>query len=251
MDYQEPAGSPCHQLRLLPYAVADGPHNMAADEVLLESAAAGTASLRLYGWSVPTLSLGYFQPERLRQTDERLAALPFVRRPSGGAALVHDFEVTYALGLPAGPPWQTGESWLCRMHAILAAALGRLGVETSACPGSERFTGLLCFQHLTPGDLLIGPAKVAGSAQRRQRGALVQHGAVLLATSPHAPVLPGIDRLSGRRLGVEETCREVVRSFAEATGWQVGPGDWTPPERARIEELAATKYGRDRWNRKR
>src|SRR5205814_9219218 len=93
--------------RLLPYAVADGPHNMAADEVLLESAAAGIASLRFYGWSEATLSLGYFQPERLRHEDERLTGLPYVRRPSGGATLVHHHEVTYALALPAGPPWQS------------------------------------------------------------------------------------------------------------------------------------------------
>ena len=55
-----------HLIRLLPYSEADGPHNMAADETLLESAVRGLASLRFYGWSPPTLSLGYFQPERSR-----------------------------------------------------------------------------------------------------------------------------------------------------------------------------------------
>ena len=49
-------------VRVLPFAVADGPHNMAADEVLLEGALAGVASLRCYGWTTPTVSLGYFQP---------------------------------------------------------------------------------------------------------------------------------------------------------------------------------------------
>ena len=80
--------------RLLPYAVADGPHNMADDEVLLESATAGVASVRFYGWLPATLSLGYFQPEQIRHADASLARLPFVRRPSGGAALIHDQEVT-------------------------------------------------------------------------------------------------------------------------------------------------------------
>ena len=68
--------------RLLPFAVADGARNMATDETLLESAVAGVASLRLYGWSQATVSLGYFQPEMVRRT-ELLAPLPFVRRPSG------------------------------------------------------------------------------------------------------------------------------------------------------------------------
>ncbi len=114
--------------RLLPFAVADGPHNMAADEVLLQSAAGGTASLRFYGWSPPTVSLGYFQAEQVRRTDARFAPLPYVRRPTGGATLVHDREVTYALGLPPEPPWQTGGSWLCRMHAVIASALCELSV---------------------------------------------------------------------------------------------------------------------------
>ncbi len=240
-------------IRLLPYAVADGPHNMAADEVLLESAQAGTASLRLYGWAEPTVSLGYFQPEALRRTEPGLASLPFVRRPSGGGALVHDREVTYALALPPGPPWQGRLSWLCRMHAILARALDRLGVKAASCgrPGAEPFAGLLCFQHVTPGDLLIGAAKVAGSAQRRQRGALMQHGALLLETSPHAPVLPGIDALSGRRLEVASVWRAVEESFADTTGWEVRAGDWTAAERRRREELAADKYGSAAWNGKR
>src|SRR5467141_2181778 len=197
--------------RLLPYAVADGPGQMAADEVLLESAAAGIASLRFYGWSAATLSLGYFQSEQLRRTEKKLEALPYVRRPTGGATLVHHHEVTYALALPAGAPWQTGESWLCRMHGIVAAALAGLGVTARLCSPTPEppFAGVLCFQHFTPGDVLIGTAKVVGSAQRRQLGALMQHGGILLAASPHAPVLPGIRELSGRSLSVEETCTAV------------------------------------------
>src|SRR5262245_51580642 len=107
---------PAPVCRLLPYAIADGPHNMAADEVLLEAAIAGVASLRFYGWSEATVSLGYFQPECRRLDDERLARLPFVRRPSGGDALVHHHEVTYALALPPGRPWHAGEPWPRRMH---------------------------------------------------------------------------------------------------------------------------------------
>ncbi len=129
--------------RLLPHMIADGPRNMAADETLLESAVKGTASLRFYGWSEPALSLGYFQPDQARRQDSILAQLPFVRRPSGGKALVHHHELTYALALPAGSPWQTGETrgvkWIRRMHTILAAALDTLGV--AACfppPQSNR-----------------------------------------------------------------------------------------------------------------
>src|SRR5439155_20983762 len=113
--------------RLLPDAVADGPANMADDEMLLRSAAKGRASLRFYAWTEATLSLGYFQPAARRLDDPLLRDLPFVRRPTGGDALVHHHELTYCLAVPAGRGWQSDERWL-RMHAIIAAALAELGV---------------------------------------------------------------------------------------------------------------------------
>src|SRR5439155_9541566 len=169
--------------RLLPYTVADGPRHMALDEVLLRSAQSGTASLRFYGWSEPTLSLGYFQSEELRHSDPVLAVLPYVRRPTGGATLVHHHEVTYALALPAGRSWQQRGSWLERMHAIIAGSLKpwRVTARLHEITDTKPFTGVLCFQHHAPGDVMIGTAKIAGSAQRKQRGALLQHGAILLS----------------------------------------------------------------------
>jgi lipoate-protein ligase A len=242
--------------RLLPYAVADGPRNMATDEVLLGSAEAGVASLRFYGWSGPTLSLGYFQPEQLRLEDPLLAPLPFVRRPSGGDTLVHHHELTYSLTLPAGPPWQSpGGSWLCRMHQVIARALARLGVSASSCavPGAGPAEGPLCFRHFTAGDLLLGGAKVVGSAQRRHRGALLQHGAILLARSPHTPSLPGIRELTGRDLSVEAVRDAVTEEFArDGDGWELVRGpSLTDGELRTIDELVAAKYASDHWNRKR
>src|SRR5262245_52455292 len=88
--------------RLLPYAVDSGAGHMAADEVLLETGVGATASLRYYAWIEPTLSLGYFQAHRTARNTPPLQALPFVRRPTGGDALVHHHELTYALAVPAG-----------------------------------------------------------------------------------------------------------------------------------------------------
>jgi lipoyl(octanoyl) transferase len=241
-----------HICRLLPFAVANGPQNMAADEVFLESAVSGTPSLRFYGWREATLSLGYFQKEELRRADPLLESLPYVRRPTGGATLVHHQEVTYALAVPAGQPWQTGESWIPRMHGILAIALAELGVECGLqLSNQEHSAGPLCFKHFSPGDLLIGQAKIAGSAQRRQRGALLQHGAILLARSIHTPALPGILELTGRRLAVQELCSAVSSAFTAETGWPLTDGEWTPTERDRVKELGMTKYSQDWWNRKR
>jgi lipoate-protein ligase A len=233
--------------------VADGPQNMAADEVLLEAAARGIASLRFYGWSEATLSLGYFQSERVRHADAALARLPYVRRPTGGATLVHHHELTYALGLPAGAPWQNGEPWLRRMHAIIAVALAELQVTThmQAVTSKEPFGAILCFQHATAGDLLSSSAKIVGSAQRRKRGMLLQHGAILLARSPHAPVLLGIQELSGHTLPADRVAAAVACCFACVTGWQMIAEDWSAAERQRMKQLVGERFARDSWNGKR
>jgi lipoate-protein ligase A len=236
--------------RLLPYAIAGGPENMAADTALLETAGQGVASLRFYGWCEATVSLGYFQQASVRLSD-RLSGLPFVRRPSGGATLVHHHEVTYALALPAGLPWQPGGSWLIRMHGIIAAALCDLGVATVPQQGpAPPFLGHLCFQHFAAGDLIISTAKITGSAQRKQRGSLLQHGAILLTQSPHAPELPGIRELAGKVLEAEAVQDAVVRRLIDNTGWQVQPGAWRESEQQRRLELTE-RFAGTAWNGRR
>jgi lipoate-protein ligase A len=247
-----PAAVAC---RLLPDSVADGPWQMAADEVMLESAAAGTASLRFYRWSVPTLSLGYFQPEAVRHSDNRLADLPFVRRPTGGATLVHDRELTYALALPlAIAGHRRGAEWLGRMHGVVAEALGRLGaVVRLVGPAERRKLGeVLCFLDQTPCDLVAAGHKVVGSAQRKHKSALLQHGGILLARSDSTPALPGLHELTGFPAeGFEGLEHEIVAGLQVREGWQITPGEWTAAEAKRREELMRTKYSHPSWNMKR
>jgi lipoate-protein ligase A len=238
--------------RLLPFVTAGGAWQMAADEVMLEAASAGTASFRLYAWTTPTLSLGYFQPAAVRLAEPLLACLPYVRRATGGAELVHDREVTYALALPPGPPWQTrGESWIRRFHAILRDVFAVFGVETRLVESETRLGDVLCFLHHTPGDLVLRGHKIAGSAQRKLRGALLQHGGILLAQSAHTPELPGVAELSGAAVPVLELCAALTSQLVEQTGWHWQPSDWTSGEKSRIAELAAGKYSDPAWNDKR
>jgi lipoate-protein ligase A len=237
------------RVRLLPFESLPGPANMAADEVMLEAAEAGVASLRFYGWSGPTLSLGYFQPSA-----ERLAGLPWVRRMTGGAALVHHHEVTYALALPAERPWQTaGESWVCRFHHLIADALARAGAATRAvvCGEEKKLGPVLCFLHQTPGDLLAASAKVVGSAQRKRKGALLQHGGILLARSELAPQLPGLAELTGVRFTPGDVAKIVAERFAADTDWELERSKWSAAEKARQISLMSEKYARPEWNEKR
>ena len=96
--------------RLFLDGAAAGGWNMAADELLLEQASdTGQASLRIYSWSEPTLSLGYFQSHADRQTHAPSRDCRLVRRRSGGGAILHEHEITYALAIPSkrvGGPMQ-------------------------------------------------------------------------------------------------------------------------------------------------
>lgn len=240
-------------IRLLPFASADGATNMAADEALGQSAAAGVASLRFYGWTTATVSLGYFQPHAAVHTDPRLHNLSWVRRPSGGATLVHHHELTYALALPAGAPWQTGASWLLRMHRIITAALieSGLGGTIALVENPSKHGDLLCFQQSTVGDVHCGGRKIVGSAQRKYRQALLQHGSILLAQSEHTPALPGIRELTGVTLDVRDVVVAVTHAFVAQTGWNVQATDWTAEEQAYVKRLAVERYVNGEWNRRR
>lgn len=241
-------------IRLLPFAPADGVTNMAADEALLESAARGVASLRFYTWSEPTLSLGYFQRAEERQADANLARLAWVRRSTGGAAIVHHHELTYALALPAAKEWASAEHWICRFYHILQAVLAARGVVSHAvvCGEEQKLGAVVCFLHQTPGDLLIGGSKVAGSAQRKMRGALLQHGSILLHRSAFAPHLAGIGDAPGAPvIAPEELADALAAAFTADTGWAVTPGAWTAEELARTAAIRAEKYANPAWNEKR
>ncbi len=239
-------------VRLLPAGLAPGPWNMAADEALLAGAAAGGAALRFYGWTEPTLSLGYFQPAGPARALPDLDSLAWVRRPTGGAALVHHHELTYALALPPGRAWQPlGRSWLVRMHDIVRVALEGFGITSRLCEREHGRGEVLCFLHHTPGDLLVGDCKVAGSAQRKQRGALLQHGSILLAQSPFTPSLPGLAELTGHTLSATDLAAALLAECSRAMGWQVHPAEWSAADEQVLGDLITSRYTSSAWNERR
>ncbi|MEO2088939.1 MAG: hypothetical protein ABGY75_05505 [Gemmataceae bacterium] len=93
--------------------------------------------------------------------------------------------------------------------------------------------------------------KIAGSAQRKWKGALLQHGSILLSRSPCAPQLPGVADLTGVSIDRQHLAAAVVEHFAAQTGWAVEPGDWTADELALADRTATDKYAAADWNEKR
>ena len=184
----------------LVHVILDDPQpgvwNMAVDEALLEeSLKNGTTFLRLYRWSEATVSLGYFQRSNDQQLDPRFAHLPTVRRLSGGGAILHHHELTYSCCLPPAHPLAVQPSQLYdQIHAAFIAAISEQSIEitrrghTTGGP-NEPF---LCFLREAAPDLVVRGQKVLGSAQRRRRGAVLQHGSLLLRASEHVPEILGL-----------------------------------------------------------
>ncbi len=177
-----------------------GAWNMAVDEALLEeSLRSGTIFLRLYRWSEPTVSLGYFQSETELRRDPRLANLPSVRRLSGGGAILHHHEQTYSCSLPlshrlAQQPYRLYEE----IHAVFVSWLTECGVQVTARGrnSDRKEEPFLCFLREAAPDLVVSGHKILGSAQRRRRGAVLQHGSLLLEASEHTPELLGLRELA-------------------------------------------------------
>ncbi len=156
-----------------------GAENMAADEALLDRVLrSGGAFLRLYQWDPPALSIGRNQP-----IDGIPQNVSVVRRPTGGKAVWHEHEVTYAVAAPIGLFGSLRNAY-CEIHSRLAAALRSLGVDATLAPYKPTVRPSVgptsCFAAPAGGEILVNGRKLVGSAQMRRGDAFLQHGSMLL-----------------------------------------------------------------------
>ena len=235
----------------------DGPANMARDELLLQRIGRGESppTLRLYGWSTPTVSLGYFQRYRdFEELPPPAGALPVVRRQTGGGAILHDQELTYSLTLPVGHP--LARPPIARLYTAVHDAV----VETVATweihaqpfgqPNRDRGSKgpFFCFARHYEVDIMIGPDKLAGSAQRRTSRSVLQHGSIIIerrfdqqssaAIGDHAAVSK--TQLTDRFLAV----------LSERQQLHFDPQPWLADELGSTCELEC-KYRSSEWTRRR
>jgi lipoate-protein ligase A len=231
--------------RLLVDREAPGAWNMAVDEAMLHAALARPdrgPTLRWYGWREPTLSLGYFQSWRDRPTE--LVHVPFVRRITGGGAIRHDAELTYSLILPAGGwPRLDNRQLVFDVHWAMTAALGATAPATiqrqqAGTPANRSDPPFLCFERFGLYDVLLGPVKIMGSAQRNRRGGLLQHGSIVL------------ERWSAE-LDRAEFLQAIQFHLSRRWGWTFTPGRLDPAETDLAHELVETKYNSQAWNQRR
>jgi len=234
--------------------------NMAIDQTLLDRAEVLDESwLRLYGWEPHCLSFGRHEPATRRYDADRIAALGIdtVRRPTGGRAVWHGQELTYAVVAPSARFGSLQEAYL-EIHDMIGRALGELGID-AVLASSRRSAPLdagACFSQPAGGELLVGGRKVVGSAQLRQGGALLQHGSILLADGQRmvgelrqgpagdeafCSTSEPTSLLLGRSLAVAELAEEVADTAAAR--W---PGNWHRTAAGEVIEAAARHYPRFR-----
>lgn len=257
--------------------------NMAVDEAILQLHSEGKVppTVRFYTWNPATLSIGYFQKAAKEINLEALRerGLGFVRRPTGGRAVLHDQELTYSVVVSESHPKMP--SGVTEAYKVISMGLlhgfQRLGLhaemvslateeekEKYSSPGSSA-----CFDSPSWYELVVEGKKVAGSAQTRQKGVILQHGSILLEMDvellfsllnfPSERVKQRmmesfrqkavtINEVSPRPIGLQEAVEAFRDGFASGLEVELVPGELTPEESALAEELVRTRYASDEWN---
>ena len=245
---------------------------MAADHTLAHSVAqAGSSSgkgpeappavLRLYTWKRPTISFGRNEPVvGLYSPDsENLRNIDLVRRPTGGRAVLHDAELTYAVAVPSRALGGARETYRVLNHALLNAvrSLGTMAdihgdPNESALPLSAG----PCFQSPAEGEVTVNGRKLIGSAQARIGGALLQHGSIMisgdqtllstigLSTNHHQPAT--LSEQIGA-VDVERVANAVISSMKRFFGGSWLEGEYSADEKRMLIELVECQYSTDQW----
>jgi lipoate-protein ligase A len=241
---------------VLEHRAADGPANMALDEALLEMVATGpgAAFVRTYAWTTPTLSLGYFQNLDRVWTDSRFQSVPLVRRLTGGGAIWHHHELTYALAVPARHPLARPSTGLYNVvHGAIIEAMLALGIqacrrgESGQMVDRDQRRPLLCFTDPDPEDIVTKGVKIVGSAQRRRQGAVLQHGSLLLSRSSRTPELLGVSDVAGESAEHCDWSDRLVKRIVDALGLEPRPGDIPAEATALAAELEMSRYRNPDW----
>lgn len=260
--------------------------NMALDEALLDWHSEGKIPpvIRFYGWNPATLSIGYFQKvEKEIDLDAvKQHKLGFVRRPTGGRGVLHEHELTYSVIVsedhPDMPKTVT-EAYRVISEGILKG-FHQLGLEAYfAVPKTAEERDALksprssvCFDAPSWYELVVEGRKVAGSAQTRQKGVILQHGSILLDLDedklfslfkyPNERVKErmqkafkskavAINEISARKISLDEAKQAFYKGFAEGLDVELVPYELSEEELAYVHRIAKERYENDEWNFKR
>lgn len=249
---------------------------MAVDHALTACLRPGEAVLRIYRWTGPTVSFGRNEPARghYDAAAGRDAGIEFVRRPTGGRAVLHHRELTYSVVLPL----KIGARLRATYRLInrgLVKALCSLGVPAVMAEGRGAPAHLgsgPCFDEPVPGEITVAGRKLVGSAQARLEGAILQHGSLLIGAGQErllglvstsavsgtggGPMEPGecgrvqapisLEEVLGREPSWSHLVGAVTAGLCGVTGGDWRPGELSGAERVKSMELTE-RYASAEW----
>lgn len=248
---------------------------MAKDESIFASYAhKNISTLRIYGWERPCVSLGYFQKadEALFLDNSSEAKIPFVRRMTGGAAILHGDEITYSLTLCCGDLGLDGsvKASYKKLTSFLLNFYNDLGVKAGyafsepVCPKDgelSRSHRHFCFSSREQFDIIIKGKKIGGNAQKRRKKNIFQHGSIPLsvdfdlAQRVIKDVPPDIaKKTQGLEFLIKEKCdrdgliKKLVTGFLNTFGVDAEYGALDEDEERLMQNLIKDKYSVIEWN---
>lgn len=269
------------------YFINSGPcspsYNMAMDEALLDWHSEGLIPpvIRFYEWNPATLSIGYFQSveKEIDMEAVKRLGLGFVRRPTGGRGVLHEHELTYSVivkeSYPSMPATVT-EAYRVISEGLLLG-FQHLGLDAYfSVPNTEeqkenlkKPKSAVCFDTPSWYELVVEGKKVAGSAQTRQKGVILQHGAILLDLDEDKLIQTfkfasesvrdrvrkslsqkaiSINKIIPKPITIEECKTAFKKGFADALDIELVEYQLTGEQQDYVKELEATRYAKDEWN---
>jgi len=247
--------------------IQDGYHNaytnMAIDEALLQS---NIPVLRLYRWSPPAISIGYFQKlEKEIDLEEcKRQGIDYVRRITGGKAVLHDKELTYSFIISQDlmPP-SIIKSYKVISKAILIA-FGNLGLKAGMQGEVKRSRkSPLCFNDSSYYEIVVSGKKIVGSAQVRKNGKILQHGSILIDIDIEkmcslfktgnriSQVQKRVTSLNSElkeKIEFEDLACALKKGFEKNFNVRLIPDDLSKREKVLVSKIAATKFSTKEWN---
>lgn len=264
--------------RLITSPAESGPYNMALDEAILESVGERVSppTLRLYAWEPPCLSLGINQP--IADIDKNILAEKnwgLCRRPTGGRAILHTDELTYAVIGPDDDPLLHGsvlESYR-RIASALQAALSILGLNAQAdkeyvLPQGTSPQAAVCFEAPSNYEITVNGKKIIGSAQARKAASVLQHGSLPLTGDltritqvikykdeasrqiaatrllEHAAT---VEMILGKSISWQKAANAFTEAFETTLGIRLQPGILAESEIERAALLLKEKHANENW----
>ena len=261
----------------------DPAYNMAMDEALLDWHSEGLIPpvIRFYEWKPATLSIGYFQSVQKEVNMESVEAqgLGFIRRPTGGRAVLHEHELTYSVVVSEkypDMPTTVTEAYR-KISEGLLKGFQHLGLDAYfSVPGTEEELESLkkpktavCFDTPSWYELVVAGRKVAGSAQTRQKGVILQHGSILLdldieklintfrfsskeekerVQASVSQKAVAINKLLQEEISIDMCKQAFKNGFEDALHIDLIEFRLTSEQESYVKKLVNERYGRKEWN---